>query len=822
MRWIRALVSLALAAAVFWGLDNRHGLFPPLGKLLNPYTGFWRNGARLDAPPAELAVPGLRAEVKVVWDDRQVPHVFAANEHDLALAQGYLTARARLWQMELQTLAAAGRLAEVIGAAAVPLDRTQRRYGMVWAAENAARQMTSDPLTKEIMEAYAAGVNALIMELPPERLPVEYKILDCAPEPWSPLKSALLLKYMAFMLSVENSDLALTRLREVLGEALIDRMFPLTHPMVDPIVPAGTAWDFPAGPATDTPSASLPGSASPGAATAEVRSASGDDKAELGVGSNSWAVAGSRTRSGHPILCNDPHLDLRLPSIWFEIQLNGPGLNAYGVSLPGAPGIIIGHNERIAWGLTNGFSDVTDWYAIKFKDQDRKEYWHDGRWKLTAFRREEIKVRGKAAVVEEVAYTHHGPLVRAEGEAAWSDEVNSVPEGAALRWVAHDPSNELRAIWSLNKARTYGEFTAALATFDCPAQNFTYADVEGRIAVWHNGKFPRRTKGQGRFVLDGSDPAQEWRDWVPRHEVPHVLNPARGFVSSANQAPTDPSYPYYLGWNYEPFERGARINELLTSLGDITPEDMVRMQSDNLNLRARVFVPRLLSLLQGADLAAEERACLRELEAWDFTHRPDFVAPSIFDDVWQEFNTFTWDDEPRGAKVPMKRPASQVTLDLFLYQPDDVVFDDQTTAVRETAADMAIRAVKAACRRLTEQYGPLGPAWSWGETHPLTIGHLGRLPGFGRGPLETSGGGGLVNNISGSLGPSWRQVVALGPEIKAWGIYPGGQSGNPGSPFYGNAVDDWVAGKAYELLFLKSPDEKNPRIVARTTLGGRS
>ena len=818
MRWIRALVSVALAAAVFWGLDNRHGLFPPLGKLLNPYEGFWRNGARLDAPPGELAVPGLTAEVKVAWDDRQVPHIFAGNDHDLAFAQGYLTARARLWQMEFQTLYAAGRLAEVVGPAAVPLDRTQRRFGMVWAAENAARQMMSDPVTKEIIEAYAAGVNAFIAPLRPRQFPVEYKILDYAPEPWTVLKSALLVKYMAFTLSAANSDLALTQLREILGEAMIDRIFPLTHPMVEPVIPPGTPWEFTAGPSPAAPPASIRS----GASSSGAPESSAESDPERGVGSNNWAVAGSRTRSGRPILSNDPHLVLSLPSIWYELQLAAPGLNVYGVSLPGGPGIILGYNERIAWGLTAAGSDVLDWFAIEFKDPDRKEYWHDGRWKLTAFRREEIKVRGKPAVVEEVAYTHHGPVVRAEDEAAWSEAANSVPPGAALRWLAHDPSNELRAFWDIDRARNYGEFIAALKEFDCPAHNFAYADVEGHIAIWHNGKFARREKGQGRFVLDGTDPAQEWAGWVPRDRVPHVLDPPRGFVSSANQAPTDPSYPYYLGWDYDSFERGARINELLAPLSDLTPEDMVRMQSDTLNLRARVFVPRLLALLQGADLAAEEQACLRELEAWDFTHRPDFVAPSIFDAVWREFNALTWDDEPRGAKVAMKRPASQVTLDLVLYHPEDPVFDDQTTAVREAAADIALQAVRAACRGLTKQYGPLGPGWSWGKTHPLTIGHLGRLPGLGRGPLETGGGPGLLNNIVGSLGPSWREVVALGPEVKAWGIYPGGQSGNPGSPFYDNALDDWLAGKTYELLFLKAPEEKNPKVVSRTTMRGRS
>jgi penicillin amidase len=823
MKWIRAVVSLLIAAAIFWGLDNRHGMVPPTGKLLNPFAGFWQNGTGSDQPPGELVLPGLREEVRVTWDARHVPHIFAANDHDLYFAQGYLTARDRLWQMEFQALHAAGRLAEVIGRAGLESDRFNRRFGMGWAAEKAAEAVSRDLGARDSVGAYADGVNAYIRGLNRKDYPVEYKVLDYSPEPWTLLKSSLLLKYMAYDLTSYNDERWMTAARKALGEAVVDELFPFEPPkFVDPIIPPGTRWDFrPVPLPKQGEAAAAARNLDPASSHASIRPLSngaepGFDRTE--IGSNNWAVAGGRTRNGHPILANDPHLHLTLPSIWYEIQLSAPGTNAAGVSLPGAPLVIIGYNDRIAWGFTNGGDDVLDWYAIKFKDQSHGEYFYDGKWRKTSSRTEVIKVRGEKSVVDRVVYTHHGPVVWLEGEPEPANK--SVPAGAALRWTAHDPSNELQTFYRLNRARDYEGYLEALTSWDCPAQNFAYADADGTVAIWHNGKFPLRPKGLGRYILDGTNPADEWQGWVPREHDPHVKNPPRGFVSSANQKPADASYPYYLGWDYASFERGTRINEILAGMKDITPDDMARMQNDNLSLRARMVLPRLLRDIVDRDITATEKWALGELRAWNFENLAGLAAPTIFSRFWSDFNEKTWNDEKKGDLWGMRWPRSEVVIDLILNHPDSEFFDDRSTPQKETMADIANAAFRSAVKELRAECGPPGKSWTWGEWRRAGIDHLGRIPGFGRERLALNGGGNAINASGPGFGPSWRMVVELGPEVRAWGILPGGPSGNPGSRYYDAGVDDWVAGRVHPLLFLKSAEESGPDVVAKTSLRG--
>jgi penicillin amidase len=832
MRWVRAVVSLLLAAAAFSALDNRHGTFPALGRLLNPFAGFWQNGARTDDIPRTLTVPGLREEVRVAWDERRVPHIFARNDHDLFLAQGYVAASLRLWQMDFQSLYTAGRISEVVGEVGARQDIFTRRFGMPWAAENAVRTFRRDPKTKEALDAFTAGVNARIKDLGRKGLPVEYKILDYRPEPWTDTKCALLIKAMAFSLASFNRDAAMTRMMEWGGgwEAAIERLFPLLAPMVEPVIPPGTPWDFAPVP--------VPGSAGAreGGREAAVKEAaaprSGTSVAPVlrpagygspgsatgpGVGSNNWAVGGRLTRNGVPILCNDMHLELSLPAIWYEVQLTAPGINVRGVAFPPAPLVVAGYNENVAWGFTNGTDDVLDWYDIKFRDHTHAEYLYGGVWRKADVREETIKVRGGPPVVDLVVTTVHGPIVRWEGEPAFPNM--DVPAGAALRWLAHDPSNEFVTLNALDRAGNYEDFVAALESWVCPTQNIIYADREGTIAIWHSGAFPLRSKGQGRFVLDGSDPANDWRGRVPPGQVPHVRNPGRGFVSSANQAPVDASYPYYLGWDYAAFERSARINEILRSARDIRPEDMIRMQADVLDIRARAVVPRLLEIVRERVATAGEKNCASALQAWNLEARAAGAAPTIFREFWNELNRLTWDDETTEAMGRMPRPASQVMIDLMLNEPGALWFDDKATPERESLREIAERAFRAAVANLEKRLGPWGEAWQWGKVKGTDIRHLARIPGFGR-KIEADGAGHVINAIDAVWAPSWRMVVELGPEVKAWGNYPGGQSGNPGSRFYEDRVDDWAAGKPYELVFLKSADDPDPRIVGRTVLRG--
>ena len=829
MRWVRAIVSLVLAAAIFCGLDNRHGTFPALGMLLNPFAGFWQNGSRSDAVPEKLVVPGLRDEVRVVWDARRVPHIFAQNDHDLYLAQGYVAASLRLWQMEFQALYTAGRISEVVGPVGLRQDIFTRRFGLPWAAENAVRAFRDDPQTREVVDAFTAGVNAYIRTLDRKGLPVEYKILDYRPEPWTDYKCALLLKAMAYSLSSYNQDAAMTQMRQALGESTVDALFPYLPPLVDPVIPPGTPLDFAplpvptrggaeGGDGNKGSTSGHPAASGPEAAPATDGVESPGYRTGPGIGSNSWAVSGKLTRNGCPILSNDMHLELSLPAIWYEIQLSAPGVNVRGVAFPAAPLVVAGYNESVAWGFTNGTDDVLDWYDITFKDDTRAEYLYGGEWRKTTVRKEKIKVRGGATVIDRVAYTHYGPIVRQKDEPPFPNM--NVPPGAALRWLAHDASKELSTLYALNRARNYADYVQALETWDCPAQNIVYADRKGTIAIWHNGKYPLRWKGQGRYVLDGSDPADDWRSWVPRGHVPHVKDPDRGFVSSANQMPAGADYPYYLGWDYAPYERGARINELLAAAHDITPPDMVRMQTDVLDIRARAVLPCLLEIIREKAVTNTEKKSFEELRAWNFEARAALIAPTIFREFWNELNRLTWDDEKTSNMERMPRPASQVMVDQILNHPEGKFFDITNTETIETLADIAELAFRAAVANLEKRLGPWGDAWRWGRVKGTQLRHVARIPGFGREKLEADGIGHVIGAIDTVWAPSWRMVVELGPEVRAWGNYPGGQSGNPGSPYYDDFVDDWAAGKPYELVFLKSADEPNPAVVAQTVMRG--
>ena len=805
MKHLKLLLFTALALALFIALHFKHGDVPPLGKLLNPFAGFWRNNAASDEILRAQQLPELQNEVEVVWDDRRVPHVFARNAHDLYFTQGYLTARERLWQMEFQTHAAAGRLAEIVGARALEHDRYRRRIGMVYAAENALKAMQADAESRLVVEAYTKGVNAWVRGLSAKDLPLEYKILDYAPEPWTPIKCALLLKQMAWTLSAFSNDRIMSLTRSALGEDLMQQLYPIYPPSQDPIIPSDTPWNFQpqtAAKPNTTFRSTLSG------ATINTERAAND-------GSNNWAVAGSKTATGYPILCNDPHLALTLPSIWYEMQLVSPEVNVYGVTLPGTPAVIIGFNQSMAWGVTNAGSDVLDWFEIKFRDEQEREYFYAGEWRATQQRVEELKVRGATTVRDTVMYTHHGPVPYRKHEKPFNTET---PAGAAMRWTAHDGSREMMTFLQLNRARNYDEYVAAISHFDCPAQNFVFADTAGDIAIWHNGKFPVRWQEQGKYLSDGSDAAYDWQGFIPREQNPHVKNPARGFVSSANQNATDLNYPYYLGADYAAFERGGRINEYLTAKARLTPEDMKALQNDNVSLFARKILPHMLALLSPQTLDAEHTQLYEALARWNYEYRSNLAAPLIFNTWWRELFDLIWKDDMKIGESELKYPRRDVTMNLILTEPESPFYDVKNTEAHETLAGLAVQALQNTQRKLTEAHGAFNASWNWEKSRGTDLAHLARIPGLGRMHLPTSGNGDNVNAITKTHGPSWRMIVSLGPEVKAWGVYPGGQSGSPGSRFYDNMVEDWVAGKYYELLYLKSAAEADARIAGKTSL----
>ncbi|OWY20907.1 penicillin acylase family protein [Sphingobacteriales bacterium UPWRP_1] len=781
-------------------------MLPPLGKFLNPFGGFWQNAeAPIPVISPKTALEKLQAPVKVVFDDRLVPHIFAQNNHDLYFVQGYITASMRLWQMEFQTHAAAGRISEIVGSRGIEFDKEQRRKGLTYAAEKLVQMLGTDTIADPAVHAYTDGVNAYINSLSYRNLPVEYKLMNYEPEPWTTLKCALLQKKMADDLTGNSADIEYTNLATVMGKEAATLLYPQYLDGQDPIIPPGTKWNFtPVKPSGNNPATAQPAANKTG--FAPVFPANGHSlqlpqpETEPTVGSNNWAVNGSKTLSGKPILCNDPHLQLNLPSIWFETQLTAPGINVYGVTIPGGPGIVIGFNDHIAWGVTNAGIDVKDWYTVTYKDSLKNEYKYNNSWKKTEKRIETIKVRSLPDVIDTVIYTHLGPVA--------VENYGPQKQNLALHWKAHDASNEFKTFYLLNRAKNYTDYEQALSYYECPAQNFAFADTDGDIAIWQQGKFPLRYKEQGKFVLDGSNPADEWQAYIPTAHNPHILNPKRGFVSSANQHPTDPTYPYYYQANDFEYYRNRRINRRLQEMDSITVKDLQQLQFDNYNLQAAESLPVMLRYLKPEELDSSQQAGLQTLQKWDFMNNPDDSAPALYEAFWQNLLTAIWDEiNNRPDSLAMVYPENAVTIRLMDKQPDSKYMDIASTPEKETLKDLVKPAFVKAIANIVEWSAKNQQLATWANYKGTSVMHLARIDAFSVKNVQTGGNYGIVNATGKRAGPSWRMVVAYTKNgIEAYGIYPGGQNGNPGSPNYTQFLDKWAKGEYYSLNYYTNPD----------------
>ncbi len=803
MNKIKALICIIVPITLAYVFNTKFGDTPPLLKFLNPYTGFWQNAEGNNiAANKKIELSGAIDKIDILFDDRMIPHVFAKNDHDLYYAQGYVTAMHRLWQMDFQTRFASGRLCEVVGKKAIEVDRYQRRMGMVYGAENSLKGMMENPKTSAMVLAYTEGINAYIASLSSASLPLEYKLLDFKPEKWTPINCAFLLKQMSGVLAMGSDEFYMTNILKKFGPEITKDLFPDYPFKESPIIPVGTKWDFKPLPIPQAPKEYI-----------EMLTGNIQTKQKIeGIGSNNWAVNGDKTKSGAPILANDPHLDLSLPSIWYQIQLNAPGVNTYGVSLPGAPGVIIGFNQNIAWGVTNVAADVLDFYQIKFKDNKYQQYWFNNGWKNTTKRLEKIKVRGSADEIDTIYYTHQGPVVYLQkpsyGKAA------NIPVGNALRWIAHDKSNELMTFYHLNRGKNYADYRKALTFYTAPAQNFIFASADNDIAITPNGKYPLKWKNQGKFILDGTNPANDWQGWIPASQNPTVKNPPRNFVSSANQSSTDTTYPYYINWEFAPYERGQRINARLSAMKNITVDSMSVLQSDSYSLTAENLLPYLLPLVTVNQLNNNQKKAFNSVTSWNKYFDAESIGASIFDLWIKRLNDNIWKDEFTVADIPMRFPSRDRTVQLIQKEPNAKWFDNINTPQKETLKDLANEAFKFTYDSLERKFGPIGNTWNWGNVKNTNVPHLARIPGFGSKKLAIGGAKSTVNALSETNGPSWRMVIELGKNPKGHGVYPGGQSGNPGSPYYDNMIDTWAQGKLYDLLYLHSPEEKSDKIIS--------
>jgi penicillin amidase len=789
MKYFKLILSFSLTIGLFFALNTKFGSIPPIGKFLNPYTGVWQNETD-ESISGDISIPGLKDKVTVHYDEQLIPHVFAQNDIDLYRAQGYLTAKHRLWQLDFQTYAAAGRLSEIIGETALNYDRQERRRGMGFGAEQTLKKMSGNKETMAISEAYAEGVNSYINQLDPKDYPVEYKLLDYKPEAWSPKKTALLLMYMTKMLAGGDEDLENTNALRLFGKERYDLLFPDFFDSTDPIIPKETDWSY-----IDVPQTPTPFSTVVLDSIAETI-----DKPNPDNGSNNWAISGEKSYSGHPILANDPHLGLNLPSIWFVMQLSTPNHNAFGATLPGALAVISGFNEHIAWGETNATRDVIDWYKIEFNEA-RTKYKFDDQWKDVTIRVEDIKIKGKPSYKDSVRYTHHGPVVYDKNFK--SDEDLS---GYAMQWTGHIPGNGQKTFLELNKAKNYAEYANALKYWVAPAQNFVFASTEGDIALWIQGMFPNKWEGQGKFLMDGSKSENDWQSFIPQQFNAHTKNPERGFVSSANQHPVDEAYPYFVFNDGFETYRNRVINDFFSSKDKFSVQDFKDLHNNNYNLKAAEIMPYMFENMAISSLTTEEKVI------YDLNE----VGPSIFRQWYGKLYNMVW-DEFDVENTALDAPFTYQTIYLLKNKGDDAFMDILDTPEIETATDLFLLAFKQAAERLLEIKAEKGD-YSWLKYKATYAGHLLQdLPAFSRFDIPIGGDRNIVNATSEDHGPSWRMIVEMTSPPTALGIYPGGQSGNPGSKYYDNFIDDWAAGKYHSLNFLQN-DTATDVIIGTQTL----
>ncbi len=724
-----------------------------------------------------VEVPGLREPVEVVRDRWGVPHVYARNEHDLFFAQGYVHAQDRLWQMEVNRRTASGRLSELFGDRTLAADRFLRTLGLRHAAELEWGLLSEE--ARAALRAYAAGVNAFLQQHR-HRLPLEFLLLKVTPEPWDGLDSLSFGKLMAYELGGNwQTELLRAELLRRLGPEAVAKLLPGELPDSPVIVPE--------------------------AGTRQGRAPSGGAGAV--VGSNNWVLSGRLTDTGKPYLANDPHLRVGFPSIWYTMHLEGGRYRVVGFTFPGVPGVVVGHNGSIAWGVTNANPDVQDLYVERLHPQDPSRYQFRGRWLPVRVRVEEIRVRGRPPERWVVRSTHHGPLL--------SGAVQGLREVVALRWTALLPTTVAEGLLQLNRAHSWQEFRAALRAFQVPAQNFVYADRHGNIGYQLSGRIPVRQKGDGTQPVPGWTGEYEWVGWVPYEALPSVFNPPRGWIATANNRVVPPGYPYLLGTEWSEGLRARRIVQVLTSRPRHTMEDLKRLQFDHVSLAARRMVP----VLARVDVPEEAvRAVQEDLRRWDGALSVDSRAAAVYgaflvrlgdhlfrkrvgDHLWERY---------------ARRPFAMAAVLHLWDRPSDPWWGP---GGRDRAvADILRQAV----RDLETRLGRDRSRWRWGALHRVYFAHtLSAVPVLGRwlsvGPVATPGDGWTVNQAAYSLlqpfdqtvAASMRMVVDLADPDRSVGVHTTGQSGLPGHPHRADLTPLWASGRYHPLLWSRQAVDRH-------------
>ncbi|SFG28777.1 penicillin amidase [Halobacillus alkaliphilus] len=727
----------------------------------------------------EIQLESLSSTVEVVRDEQGIPHITADSTRDLFIAQGYVQAQDRLFQMEMARRQASGTLSEVVGEATIDQDKYFRTLGLRRAAEASLSAYSDEAV--ESLEAFAEGVNAYMKEAEEgNRLPPEFTLMGFSPDPWKPVDSLTIGKYMAFDLGGHWERQAFNYyLTNEFSEEQAMELFPAYPAEAPKILEETEKVDV----AASFKNIVIPHEFN---------------------GSNNWVLSGDMTESGAPILADDPHLGLATPSIWYQMQLNAPDYNVSGVIFAGIPGIILGHNNQIAWGVTNVGPDVQQLYLEKRNPENRSQFLFEDEWEQADVIKEPIRVKDQETLDYEVVETRHGPVISEFAEQSGDDVVLS------LRWTALDPTTELEAILEINRAKNWNEFEKGLEKFLAPAQNFVFASEDGTIAYKANGRIPIYNNADDALLpMRGWEEEDLWQGYIPFDELPKTVNPDKGFIATANNKIADDNYPYHISHNWAQPYRYKRIVEMLEEKKPLTSEKVMDMQMDVRNLQAQEFVPYLFEVTKKGALSESETEALKLMQEWNYEDQKDLAQPLIFHSWMANIQKELYNEAIPEEMIDLFHGAGQTTDEILrkVQEGGSSIWMDKNGGV----SGVVTAAFQKTITELTEEHGEALEEWTWGAghavefTHPLSnIQMLERFFNPGE-PLPVSGSRvtvraagynskGLVNH-----GASWRFVMDLENMKEAYQLVGPGQSGHFRSEWYHDQLKDWVDGE-YHLI----------------------
>ncbi len=791
----------------------------------------------------EIHLQGLDGPVDVYRDNMGIPHIYASTQHDMFFAQGYVHAQDRFWQMDAWRHIGSGTLSEMFGSGQVETDAFLRTLGWKQTAQAEWDGMGDE--SRSILQAYTDGVNAYLKDHDGTALSLEYAVLgllspDYKIAPWTPVNSLTWGKAMAWDLRGNmGEEIERAVLLKTLTPQQVDQLFP-PYPSDHPVIvnqlatePTGSAPTQSIG--LDIPTETL---------TALQHNASLLDLAlgpqGDGIGSNSWAVSGSRTTTGQPILANDPHLSIQMPSIWYQVDMHCQpksadcNLEVAGFSFAGVPGVIIGHNDKIAWGFTNVGPDVMDLFIEKVNPDNPNQYEADGKWVDFETRTETINVVGGDPVTITVRSTRHGPVIsetygplkdentdKAKDFEAFKDRAGiELPEHyvVALAWTALKPSSPFEAIWGFDKAQNWDDFRTAARAFHVPAQNLLHADTSGNIGYQMPGDVPIRKKGDGRFPVPGWTGEYDWVGYIPFDQLPYAFNPPEGYIATANNQVPPSGYPYLITADWDYGFRANRIVDLIKNApGKIDIAYIQSMQGDLFDANGPVFVPYVMKL-DTSKFSANETAAYNLLKDWNFQARADSGGAAVFEAFWRHFLQNTFNDDLPKRYWPDGGSRWNEVMREMIKNPNDPLWDDKsTTDVVETLDDMVAKSFADAVRELESSYGKDPAKWNWGDMHAATfrnqtlgksgVGLIEDL--FNRGPFPVGGGEAIVDATGWSVIdgyetnwlPSMRMIVDMSNLNNSVTVHTTGESGHAYHPHYADMSPLWANIKYYPMLW---------------------